>query len=42
MFIAKQKVNGKDYYYLRKSVREGDKVKSKSVAYLGKDKQTYS
>jgi glycyl-tRNA synthetase (class II) len=37
MYIAKQKVNGKDYYYLRKAVRENGKVISKSVAYLGKD-----
>ena len=39
MYIAKQKVKGKDYYYLRKSVREGKKVISKNVAYLGKDKK---
>ncbi len=39
VYIAKQPVNGKDYYYLRKSVREGDKVISKSVAYLGKTKE---
>ena len=38
-YIAKQKVNGKDYYYLRKSIREGEKVISKSLAYLGKTKQ---
>ena len=36
MHIAKQKVNGKTYFYLRKSVREKGKVISKSVAYLGK------
>lgn len=36
VYIVKQKVNGKDYYYLRKSVREAGKVKSKSIAYLGK------
>lgn len=35
-YIVKQKVNGKDYYYLRKSIRQGDRVISKSVAYLGK------
>jgi len=35
-YIVKQKVNGNDYYYLRKSVREGSKVISKSIAYLGK------
>ncbi len=38
MFIVKKTISGKDYYYLRKSVRIGDKVKSISVAYLGKDK----
>src|SRR3989344_4397416 len=37
-YIVKQKVYGKDYYYLRKSVREGDKVRSKFIAYLGKNK----
>ena len=31
-------INGNEYYYLNKSVREGDKVKSKSIAYLGKDR----
>jgi len=36
VYVVKQKVNGKDYYYLRKSVREDGKVRSKSVAYLGK------
>ncbi len=36
VYIVKQKVNGKDYFYLRKSVREDGKVKSKSIAYLGK------
>jgi glycyl-tRNA synthetase len=35
-YIAKQKVNGKDYFYLRKSERKGDKVVSKHIAYLGK------
>jgi glycyl-tRNA synthetase len=36
MYIAKQHVNGKDYFYLRKAVRENGKVVSKHVAYLGK------
>ncbi len=36
-YIVKQKVNGKDYYYLRKSVRDGDKVISKNLGYLGRD-----
>ena len=38
MFITKQIINGKEYYYLRKSVREGEKVISKHIAYLGGDK----
>ncbi len=38
MYIVKKKISGKDYYYLRKSVRKGKKVRSEFVAYLGKDK----
>lgn len=38
-FIVKKKVHGNDYYYLNKSVREGDKVKSITIAYLGKTKE---
>ncbi len=38
-YIVKQKVKGKNYYYLRKSVREGKKVISKNIAYLGKNKK---
>ena len=38
MYIIKKNINGKDYWYLRKSVREGDKVISKNIAYLGKSK----
>jgi len=37
--IIKQKINGKDYYYLRKSIREGKKVVSKHIAYLGSNKK---
>ncbi|MAG10847.1 glycine--tRNA ligase [Candidatus Pacearchaeota archaeon] len=37
-FVIKKTINGRDYYYLRKSVREGNKVISKSLAYLGKNK----
>lgn len=37
MFIVKKIISGKEYYYLRKSVRDGDKVISKTIAYLGKD-----
>jgi len=39
MYIVKQKISGKDYYYLRKSVRKGKKVKSLCIAYLGKNKE---
>jgi glycyl-tRNA synthetase len=36
MYIVKQKISGKDYYYIRKSKREGKKIKSTLVAYGGK------
>lgn len=39
MFITKKKISGKEYYYLQKSIREGNKVKSKMVAYLGKSRK---
>jgi len=39
MFIVKKKISGNDYYYLNKSIREKDKIKSKCIAYLGKDKE---
>jgi glycyl-tRNA synthetase len=39
MFIVKKKISGNEYYYLNKSVRKGDKVISKCVAYLGKNKK---
>ncbi len=39
MFITKKNINNQDYYYLQRSIRKGDKVVSKSVAYLGKDKK---
>jgi glycyl-tRNA synthetase len=38
-YIVKQKVYGKEYYYLREAKREGNKVKSICLAYLGKDKR---
>ncbi len=37
MFIVKNKIKDKNYYYLKKSVRENGKVKSKFIAYLGKN-----
>lgn len=39
MYIVKKKIAGKEYYYLNKAVRDGDKVTSKNIAYLGKDKK---
>ena len=39
MFIVKKTIKGKNYYYLRQSVRENGKVKSKTIAYLGKTKK---
>ncbi len=39
MYIVKKTILGKDYYYLRKSIRKGSKVISKNIAYLGKDKR---
>jgi len=39
MYITKKNIKGKDYYYLRKSIRERDKVISKTIAYLGKSKK---
>ncbi len=38
-YIVKQNVYGKDYFYLRKSVRENGKVRSKFIAYLGKTRE---
>jgi Fic family protein len=37
VFIRKKKIKGKEYYYLVKSIRSGDKVK-KIEKYLGKEK----
>ncbi len=39
MYIVKKKIKGREYYYLRKAVRENGKVKSTNVAYLGKNKK---
>jgi glycyl-tRNA synthetase len=38
-FIVKKKVHGKEYYYLNETKRENGKVKSKCLAYFGKDKK---
>ncbi len=39
MYIIKKQKEGKNYYYLRKSIREKGKVKTKDIAYLGKTKK---
>ena len=38
-YIIKQKVHGKEYYYLREAKREGKKVISKHIAYLGRTRK---
>tara|TARA_Y100000310_G_C20621942_1_gene783831 strand:+ start:1 stop:1683 length:1683 start_codon:yes stop_codon:yes gene_type:complete len=38
MFVVKKTIKGKDYYYLRQSIRENGKVRAKTILYLGKDK----
>lgn len=37
-FIVKKKINGKEYFYLNENKRVDGKVKTKTLAYLGKDK----
>ncbi len=38
-FIVKKIINGNEYYYLNENKREGTKVKTKTLAYLGKTKK---
>lgn len=38
-FIVKKTIHGKDYYYLNENKRVGGKVKTKTIAYLGKTKR---
>jgi len=38
VFVIKKKVKGREYFYLNKSIRQGKKVKSITLAYLGKNK----
>jgi len=38
-FMVKKNIHGNDYYYLNESKREGDKVKTKTIAYLSKTKK---
>ncbi len=39
MYIVKQKINGGDYFYIRRAVRDGKKVMSKFVCYGGKTRE---
>ena len=39
MYIVKKKIHGKEYYYLVSSQRKEGKVKTKTLAYLGKIKK---
>ena len=38
-FIVKKTINGKDYYYLNENKRIDGKIKTKTLAYLGKTKK---
>ncbi len=38
-FIVKKKIKGNEYYYLNENKRVDGKVKTKTLAYLGKDKE---
>ncbi len=37
MFLRKKRIRGKDYFYLVRSVRVGNKVRQKIVTYFGRD-----
>ncbi|MEA3329796.1 MAG: glycine--tRNA ligase [Nanoarchaeota archaeon] len=39
MYIVKQQINGRDYFYIRRSERKGNQVKSKLVCYGGKTRE---
>ncbi|GAJ20146.1 unnamed protein product, partial [marine sediment metagenome] len=38
-FIVKKTIHGKEYYYLNENKRVEGKVKTKTIAYLGKTKK---
>lgn len=38
-FMVKKKINGKEYFYLNENKRIDGKVKTKTLAYLGKNKE---
>ncbi|RLI93336.1 MAG: 2-C-methyl-D-erythritol 4-phosphate cytidylyltransferase [Candidatus Altiarchaeales archaeon] len=39
-YVRSKKINGRVYYYLVKSVRDGNKVRQINLAYLGAEKPT--
>ncbi|MAG07532.1 glycine--tRNA ligase [Candidatus Pacearchaeota archaeon] len=39
MYIVKQNISGRDYFYIRKAERTGSKVRSKLVCYGGKTRE---
>ena len=39
VFIVKKKISGNEYYYLNENKRVDGKVKTKTIAYLGKEKK---
>ena len=38
VFIVKKKIHGREYYYLNENKRIDSKVKTRTLAYLGKTK----
>ena len=38
VYVRAKKIKGQTYYYLVKSVREGDRVRQVSLEYLGADR----
>src|SRR3972149_11827664 len=38
-FVIKKNIHGRDYYYLNENKRVSGKVKTKTIAYLGKSKK---
>lgn len=37
-FIREKTVKGRTYYYLVKSIREGNRVRQKTIKYIGPEK----
>jgi hypothetical protein len=38
VYVRAKKIKGQTYYYLVRSVREGDKIRQVMLEYLGNDK----